>query len=199
MMALPRQFFFRDNFARSEDGIAATEFALVVPVLLMFFFGIIEAVDSHLASRSVKGASEMMAEMAAREQRLDHDEALALIDAAKDQLSPFGIENATIYLVGLEYDPVMDETVVAWSINQDENEQFTVGSAFNLDTHMDYTGASGLMDATGSLVVARISYPFETSLASLTMASITLDEFAVAWPRSTQPVIYCDASNNCTG
>jgi Flp pilus assembly protein TadG len=95
------------RFAAAEDGVAAVEFALVLPLMLTLYFGSTEVVQYINTSRKMTLAARTIIDLVAREQNTVSTDTLKLIvKAAKAVMAPYDASNAvvTIKAIGVYSD-----------------------------------------------------------------------------------------------
>lgn len=167
----------RKSFSKDERGIAAVEFVLVVPIIVILLLGSIDAVFALTANRKVSLATHSMADIAARE--TDVSTSLeAISDLGKVIMTPNDVNLAEIVLSGAEVDPGGATATVAWSeAFGDTNPPALVrNSTINLPVPL----TPGIF-----LVVASTTLPYET----LTSVMFNLTETAYFQSRSGEPII----------
>lgn len=56
------------RFGRDEGGVAATEFALTAPLLILFYFGLVEVCSAYMAQKRMSHVTSMMGDLVAQQQ-----------------------------------------------------------------------------------------------------------------------------------
>lgn len=166
----------KTTLKQNQRGIAAIEFALVVPIIVILLLGSIDAVFALTAKRKVSLATHSMADISARES--DVRGLLPTIsDLGKLIMTPNDISQAQIVISGATVDSSGMKAVVAWSGAFGPN-----ATQLAKDSKIDLPGQlnSGIF-----LVVTSTQLPYQT----LTRNSITLSETAYFQSRSGQPII----------
>lgn len=59
------------RFGRDQSGLAATEFAFLAPVLIMFYLGLVEICSAYMAQKRMGHVTSMVADLAAQEETLN--------------------------------------------------------------------------------------------------------------------------------
>lgn len=188
-LLLPRPLLRR--FLGARDGLAAMEFALIAPIMILLFFGVVEGSNAFAVSRRVSLAVNTLSDLASQEAQITAAETGDLFTGV-EQIIGQGNINANIRLVSLVYDPDTDEVKVHWSRDNTGGTPYAAGSV--------YSGPAdaSLLDATSSLVVAEIYYTYVSSLGGRLLPSIDFEKTATRWPRRSAKVQFCIAANNCT-
>lgn len=184
------------NFASDCRGMAATEFALLLPVLLVIFFGVVEGSDALTKSRRVTLAANTLADLAAQETDLLESAADSLFVGVEEIVDVNGAA-MDIRLVSVIFDDTTgdgtpDSPVVHWSYDNAGGEPYAAGSVFN--NLSDPT----LLEIDSAIVVAEINYPYTSSLTRNFIKNVTFDRIAARWPRQSLRVQLCSAPGTCT-
>ncbi|MGV6802411.1 MAG: TadE/TadG family type IV pilus assembly protein [bacterium] len=185
------------RFSRNKNGIAAIEFALVAPVLILMLLGVIETTDAYIANKKVQEAADLMSNLVSQQTHLTYADAQGVISAGTQMMSPYGVTGATITVTSVVIDN-SGTPVVSWSFDQNYAQVYTVGSTFtDLGSEVTLTGPSGILEAGSSLLVTKITFPFTSSFSSMTINNLTFKSFGIAWPRTQGDVSYCDNAGTC--
>ncbi|MEM9013874.1 MAG: TadE/TadG family type IV pilus assembly protein [Pseudomonadota bacterium] len=177
-------------FHASTSGLAALEFALILPLLLTLFFGVVEGSDALSKSRKVALAVNTLADLTAQETEILASEADDLFDGI-EQIIGNGGDSATIRLLSVVLNED-DDIVVHWSRDNSGAEPYTPGSAYN-----DLPN-NALLDPNASIVVAEIEFAYTSNLTHLFVSSINFDRQSTRWPRRSTRVQLCTSPGNCT-
>ena len=73
---------------RDRRGIAALEFALIAPIMILMFFGISELGQGLLAERRVSHATSSLGDLAAQLNQIAQSDADDMFNASADIMSP---------------------------------------------------------------------------------------------------------------
>jgi Flp pilus assembly protein TadG len=84
----------RRRLAQDESGLAAVEFALILPVMLVMFFGIFETSQALTARADVVNVTSAAADLVAQESAATTDDIGNVYNAANAMLYPFPITGA---------------------------------------------------------------------------------------------------------
>lgn len=177
-------------FTRSSTGLAATEFALLAPIMIFLFFAVVEGSNALSASRRISLAVNTLADLASQETRLTADQASDLF-VGVSQIVGHGDIDADVRLVSLIVDPDTDDIVVQWSRDRDGGEPYAPGSVYNQLTD------AAILDASTSLVVAEIDYAYVPPLTHYLIPSIDFEKRASRWPRRSARVLFCETPADC--
>ena len=175
-MTAPRPSLTR-AFAHDRRGVAASEFALILPVMLLLFLGSIEVGNVLLVHRKVTAATQTGADLAAQAQALDDTDIDNLFEAMDAILEPFPTDPAGFVLQSVIEDD--GDTVVDWI----ETDGFVGGAPGDAIDVPD-----GLVLPGGSVIVSQVSYDYTPIFADLVIDSFTISDVAYLRPRRTNIV-----------
>lgn len=181
---------FFECFLSDRRGIAATEFALLLPVMIMLLFGVVEGSDALSQSRRVTQAANVLADLTAQESEILTADVDDLFDGVSQILDSAGVA-VNVRLVSVIANPDGDP-MVHWSRDNNGAQPYTPGTPFTK------LPSSTLLDPGASLIVAEISYPWASQISSHVFSSKTFDERAIRWPRRAAAIELCSSAGNCT-
>ncbi|MEM8937406.1 MAG: TadE/TadG family type IV pilus assembly protein [Pseudomonadota bacterium] len=193
VLGLKRAKGLPHRLRRDKSGMAATEFAMILPMLVLLFFGLVEGSDAMTANRRVALTTNTLADLIAQSEQLSFDEADALITGALAILEPADTNTVTINLVSVVLDDD-DDPVVHWSRDKNGATPYAVDSDF---TELQ---EEGVLTDFGSVIVVEVTYPFASGFSDQVIKSpITFNRMAIRWPRLSTRVQLCDNNMlNCT-
>ena len=185
-----------NRIAAARDGIAAMEFALLAPIMILLFFAVVEGSNALSVSRRVSLAVNTLTDLASQEAQLTATQAGDLF-AGVEQIIAQGSISADIRLVSLIIDPASPDPnnpdiIVHWSRDNSGGQPYAPGST--------YTGLAdaSLLDASSSLVVGELEYSYVSNLTKTLIPSIEFDKMATRWPRRSARVQFCTSPSVCT-
>lgn len=178
------------RFKDDRSGLAALEFALIAPLMILLFFGIVEGSSALAQSRRVTLAVNTLADLSAQETQITAAQLSDLFSGVNQILG--GGAGATITLVSLIYDPVDDRVEVHWSRNNSGGTPYAAGAP--------YTGLSDptLLDAGSSLMVAELQHAWVPPLTQTIIGTVNFNRTAMRWPRRAPRVQFCIVAGTCT-
>ena len=173
-----------------RSGVAALEFALIAPLMIMLFFGIVEGSSALAESRRITLAVNTLADLTAQESQITAAQASDLFDGVSQIMG--GAPGAQIRLVSLIYDPIDDRVEVHWSRDNAGGTPYAAGAP--------YTGLSDptLLDAGSSMVIAEVQYAWTPPLTQTIIRPLTFQKMAMRWPRRSPRVQFCIVAGTCT-
>jgi Flp pilus assembly protein TadG len=169
------------DLARDRSGNALIEAALVFPLLVALLLGVSEFSEAFTASRRVASAAHIAADLVARSTSVTAADLTGIKAMIDETIKPFPTGGIGLVITSV----VADEdnaTTVAWS------EALGTGvSAYGKGVAIGVP--AGLTFAKGSLVLAEINYPFQSTLSALIVGSVPLQAKAYQVPRYSTEVI----------
>lgn len=173
------------RFAAAAEGVAAVEFALVVPLLLMLYLGSIEASSLYTVDRRVTVISGAVGDLIARWDPGDGSIPQATIDdyftAAEVIMTPYDATGLQ-QVVSLLWINSTGTTKVLWSKATGGATPRSTNSTYPLaattQMNMVARGTSG-----GWLVVSESLYPYKPVMGLVFQNALNLDHTSFFLPR----------------
>jgi Flp pilus assembly protein TadG len=140
------------RFRKDRRGIAAVEFAMILPVMLTFYLGTFEGSNAIIAKRKVDNAAETVGGIVARSGQMD---ATRMANALMISEAIIGSDDAsamTLTVTAVKVDS-KGKATVHWS-RKGKSAGFAVGAPFTLSGEL-----KGLNDAY--FIVATATYDFK--------------------------------------
>ena len=113
------------EIGRERRGVAAVEFALVVPFIIVLFLASVDAVFALTAKRKVSVATYSIAEVSSRALNLDDDDLSTIADLGRLILTPFNASQSRISITGAEVMNNGNQAIVRWSHLSDAPQSAT--------------------------------------------------------------------------
>lgn len=215
--------FRRQRLSRDERGMAAVEFALLLPVMVLMYFGAIELTQGFSADRKATLLARDIADMAAQATTLnsssgDSADVNMIFAAAAGVMYPFTGPQMTLTGVVFKLSST-DNKVHAytdWSVASGGGTLRACGELKRTSVAGNGPPAipDGLFAAGTTLMVADVTYIYKPivgrtftaigttngKIGTSTLASITLQHTAYMMPRNVARVSYTGSSGTiCTG
>lgn len=188
------------SFGHSKDGVAAVEFAFIVPIMLSLYFGTMELSQGIEVNKKASRASSLVADLVTQQAAVTKSDILAIANIAAATLQPYKRSDSVVELVGIQ---VSNETPpkarVTWSQRVTQitvgGVKSGVGSSF-LTVGDIITIPSELLIANTFIVKGGLTvdyYPFTTYQINSTtngQKGIAMGERYYLRPRMS-PVVVC--------
>jgi Flp pilus assembly protein TadG len=138
------------RFVRNRRGVAAIEFAILLPVMMVLYMGAVDLGQGVMADRKTTALTRALADLSGQATLLSTAEISNVFDAANMVMSPFNSPAAAMSIVHIVID---DKSVarVCWS-EQRNSSAPARGTTITIPTD--------LRVANTSLIMARASYTY---------------------------------------
>jgi Flp pilus assembly protein TadG len=102
------------RFWRDRRGVSAVEFALILPVLMLFYFGMAELTEAMMAQRRLSHLTASIGDVVARDQKFTDARRTDVFTAGKIMMAPFPTTTLRMCIVSVVSN-AQGEDRVAWS------------------------------------------------------------------------------------
>ncbi|MEJ0010824.1 MAG: TadE/TadG family type IV pilus assembly protein [Alphaproteobacteria bacterium] len=167
---------------RSQAGVAVAEFALVLPVLMTFFYGCIEVTRYILAVQKTEKLAFTVANVVAQEKTVTNADLTSLLSATDHIMDPFAFEaNGTVLISSLYRAQGASGATVNW--------QYTGGGTLAAISHLGAVGATPAMpggftfDNKENVIAAEVFYKFSPLITTRFFSTTTVYRVAFYKPR----------------
>ena len=166
-------------------GIAATEFAIVVPVMLLLFFGTDEFASGIAVDRKVTLMARTLSDLTSQNTTVTDAQFTNFFNASAAIMTPYSSSPVQATITQLYVDPATLAARVQWSKGSAPR---TAGTAVAIPTALKVGGTY--------LIYSEVSYTFVPTVGYVLKNSITLSDFTFTRPRQSTCVMY--ATTVCT-
>jgi Flp pilus assembly protein TadG len=173
------------RFAKARDGIAAVEFALIAPVMILLFFGAADLFSALDCNARVSRVGYTVADLVAQSTSVGSTDTTNFFNAATAILYPYAATNAKIVVSSITYD-TKGKLTVAWSDPYNTTKRATAPSTF--PTGVMLKDASGNI-IPGSVIYAEITYSFSAPVTYF-LGPITLKNSFYTKPRRSTVIAH---------
>lgn len=187
---------FLTRLAADTRGVAAIEFAMILPLMILMFFGMIDVSLGIAADRKVTIIAQSMADLASRYTKVT-DTDFANFDKIGDAiLTPYGAASLKVTISQIYIDPDNGAGKVYWSKGDtplDKTKTIVVPDGL---IGRDTTPAKKILP-NQYLIFAEVSYVYKPIIGYVVAKDgITLSESTYTRPRQSACVFY-SSSNDC--
>ena len=191
--------------AHDQSGIAAVEFALILPIVLVLFIGSFETTNLVLAYMKLEASAETAADLVAQTKVIDSNgnanylratDFTNITNAANQVLTPLPTSGGqlTIAYASLTYST--GSPVVDWHYEVNRATAITTG---NLPSSIDLSQLGNESSgSTDSVIIVRLAYAYSSPISHVLNSAYTLSEWAFNRPRYMNCVpTYLNTGNVC--
>jgi len=165
---------------RDRRGVAVVEFAFILPLLVTLYFGTVETTYAIMASRKVTSVTSTVADLVAQTKTVNQTELNDIFAAAKAIMVPFNSADLSIVVTSVVIDKDGNATV-DWSAA-------APGAGTAHQTGADFNLPQGLRIPYTSLIVAEVSYEYNSFLNYISTSGIPMSDTLYLRPRATDKV-----------
>jgi Flp pilus assembly protein TadG len=168
------------NFALSECGVAAVEFAMLLPLMLTLWLGTSEISSGIAANRKVTLTARTLADLTSQVTGLSASDMTNSLNAAAAVISPYSLGNlkATVSSVSIDAN---NKATIAWSVTKNGTAR-AVGSSVTLP--------SALLIASTCLLWSEVQYSYKPTIGYVVTGTLQLKDQIYMRPRLSNCVTY---------
>jgi Flp pilus assembly protein TadG len=166
------------RFAAANSGMAATEFAMVAPVMILMWFGVTELADAYDASTKATAVASTAADLIAQEKIVCDAEMTDAFSALTAIMYPFPPNNMKIRISSL-IDNGNGTVKVAWS----DGQNLTARSV-----NSPVTIPAGLVTTGGSVIFAEVTYTFNSPAPHFFPTPMPMSDLYYLHPRKVEQI-----------
>jgi len=161
------------SIGSDERGISAIEFALIVPIMITMYVGVVEISHALTVDRRVTTVASVAADLVAQAEEVTEGDITDIFNAATSILQPYSSAPISIILTSVVADE-NNNTTVGWSRAYN-------GSAYAKNS--DFTVPNGLTQPFSSIIVAEVSYNYTPPIGEFITSTINMTDTFYLRPR----------------
>jgi Flp pilus assembly protein TadG len=142
---------------RDKRGVAAIEFAFVLPLLVTFFLGVVESSQGFMASRKNGMLARTLADLSSQATAIDNTERDNIFGAARAVMSPFDSMPTGMSIASVVIDSA-NRATVCWVENRGMTTSYARGSSFTLPPGLSAPNTSYIVARSQTTYVPVIGY-----------------------------------------
>lgn len=166
------------RFAHNERGVAATEFAMVLPFLLLLLMGIIEFSNVMSVERKLLNAMQSAADLIGQKTDVTDADLAEIYMAAQLTMSPYSTTPLTIGIASVRFDDSTGAPTLDWT------DGWNGGLIVNPTTL-----AVGHGEAGASILIVSGVYTYTPIAELIIPTTLTLEEVSYMRPRKVDYVL----------
>ena len=167
------------SFRGDREGASAVEFAILAPLLITLYFGLVEITDGIAADRKVTLTAGALANLTSQTQTVTVDGMTNILNASAAIIKPYSVGNlaATITCIKIDAD---GNAKVKWSATLN-------GTARAINSDVTLPDAA-LAVPNSSLVWSEVNYNYTPVVGYTITGTLTLSDQMFMSPRVSPPV-----------
>lgn len=176
-MTCPRLTSKKMPFASHEDGIAAVEFALTLPIMLALFVGVTQVGEAVSISHKVTVTARTITDLVTRENSpLAQAELTSDLQAAAQVMAPYPSTTLNVTVSEITTNSSGTATVLWSSSWPNSSNALIAGSTFTLPT--------SLAGANVTVIYGQVTYGYTPVLGDKIIGPISLSDGIYLYPRT---------------
>ena len=183
-------------FARDRDGMSAVEFALIMPMMIVLFFGTIEISSAFSAHRKVSMAAQTLADLTSRSTSVKDTDIANFRVILNAMITPFSTTPLKATVTQLYIDPNSGVARAQWSKG---DVPITQGAPVAIPAALIGRDLAGKILVNQYLIYSTVSYQYVPAVGQVIVKSgVKLDDTSYTRPRQSDCVKYPLATSACT-
>lgn len=188
------------RFTRSDRAVAAVEFAIIMPVLLLLFLGTFDAGNAIAIYAKVRSATYSLAAItnqygSSSTSAISTTTMTAITAATGAVLAPYS-STPTVVVISQIKATSNTQAVVSWSYSPTSGQALTQGATFSgLPTNFAQNTCGGTYPCY--VIYAQVAYTFTPMFGAFVTGPITLADSLFTAPRVSTCVQYNGVPSSC--
>lgn len=191
MSAVDFHAFCRARFRRvadlltQESGIAAVEFSLILPILIVLWIGGVEVTGALSVDRRLNNLSSAIGDLVARSKTITYAQIDDIFDLAPGAMYPYEDAGMSMRVTAIDIDEDGVSTV-AWSRGEG-----TASPALAKDTPMDDYVPETLRVPESQIIMSEVYYTYRPAVGYVMTGDVDLEDKMFFVPRLVRKVKIC--------
>lgn len=166
---------------RDKSGIAAVEFAMIFPLMLMMFFGMIDVSTGFAVDRKVTMIAQTLSDLASRYTAVQETDVSNFFIIGDAMVTPYDKTILLSTVSQIYLDPSTKTAKVVWSRG---DSKLTKGTVVTVPSGLIAMDSSGNWSANQYLILGQASYLYKPTIGWVVpQAGINLMESSFTRPR----------------
>lgn len=188
-----------NKFGNANSGLAAVEFALIAPVMVLLFFGLVEVCNALNAHQKVTSVASTAADLVGQAKQMSQADLADVFSASSAIMSPFSNNDVSIVITSIAGDGNKNEGRVVWSMTNGKGIAHKVNDVIKVgDPSTLGADDSGILPVTCngpaqcSLVMAEVTYKYTSPYGKFIIGSMNMSDLFYSKPRRVISVACTD-------
>jgi Flp pilus assembly protein TadG len=176
------------RFVRQETGIAAVEFSLILPILVVLWIGGVEVTQALSVDRRLNNLASALGDLVARSKVVTYDNVDDIFDIAPGALYPFDTDNLSMRITAVSMDDDGDPSVDWTRTSGSPPAQLSLTTIIPATLRVPET----------QLIMSEVYKSYTPAVGYVISGSISLEDRMFFVPRLVASVQLCDNDGeNC--
>lgn len=172
------------GFWRDRRGVSAVEFALIAPILIVFYCGLAELSQAMMAQRRVGNIASSIGDLVAQNAQLTDTRKTDIFAIGAVIMAPFPTTNLRMCLLSVTSDATGKDTV-AWSEPYNGHPDCPAQGTVLASTVVPVA----VLPASKSVIVAKANYAYTSPIKFVLPSAITFNRTFYLRPRRSDTVL----------
>jgi Flp pilus assembly protein TadG len=188
--ALPSRL---SGFLRHDGGVAAVEFSLILPILVVLWIGGLELTGALSVDRRLNNFGSSIGDLVARTKSITYAQIADIFDLAPAAMFPYSATGMSMRVTAIDID-ADGNSKVAWS-----RAEGTALPAYVKDTPMNSVVPATLRVADSQIIMSEVQHTYSPAVGYVITGDVELDDRMFFVPRLVKQVKICptDDTDSC--
>jgi Flp pilus assembly protein TadG len=159
-------------------GVAAVEFAMLLPLMMTLYLGVVEVSQGIAIARKVTLTTRTLADLSSRVTTINNADMTNILNASSTVLAPYPVSNLKVVLTAVEI-KADGTNKVLWSDTLNGTKR-AVGSSVTLD--------AALAVANTTLILSEVEYAYKPTIGYVVTGTLTLKDKMYMRPRMSTSI-----------
>ena len=179
---------------RDTRGLAAVEFAIIVPLMLGMFFATVELSSGVAVDRKVSMTAEGLADLVSRYTNVNDSDFTNFFTIGRAMVTPYAAAPLKATITEVFIDSTTGVGRAQWSKGDYPR---AVGSTVPVPANLISRDASNNIIPGQYLIFSEISYVYTPAVGYIVKSAVTLSDTTYMRPRLSQCVLYPQVGGAC--
>ncbi|WP_022688149.1 TadE/TadG family type IV pilus assembly protein [Sphingomonas phyllosphaerae] len=182
---MTRSGFAAWRLLRDRRAVAATEFAIILPVMLLLYLGGFQLMDAIATYRKVTSTVRALADLSTQSEQVTPAEMTAILAGTRQIMAPYSITGSTLSVVAIDFDN-LGQPSVTWVCAQTVTA--SCGTSYPGLQVANLKIPAGLRVPNSTLLYSALSLPYVPIFSGAFMLPVTLSDKLFMSPRRSPSV-----------
>lgn len=179
------------RFARDNRGVTAVEFALILPLMVILYFGTTELTQAYLAKRRADHVSAALGDLTSQVPTISASNVTDVFRAASLLMAPYAADTSVL---GMKISSVTsDATTGVWSVQWDMTNGVNATNGFRTLAQIKSDLTAATLNPGDGIIVAEARYSYKSPTTYfINPNGVTFSNVFYVRPRRSPTVVCAD-------